>query len=106
MPRGDRMGPMGEGPRTGRGLGYCAGYDSAGYTRGFGNGYGNHFGQGYGYGRGRGFGRGFFGYNQPTSAPAPVENQTGIEGLKEEAKSLSNRLKTILDSIEQLSAKE
>jgi len=27
MPRGDRTGPMGARPRTGRGLGYCGGYD-------------------------------------------------------------------------------
>ncbi len=101
MPRGDRMGPMGAGPRTGRGLGYCAGYDSPGYTRGFGNGYG----QGFGYGRGRGFGRGFYGYNQPV-APAPVSQTENLDALKEEAKTLSSRLKSILDSIEKLSGKE
>ncbi|MCF7946089.1 MAG: DUF5320 domain-containing protein, partial [Spirochaetia bacterium] len=27
MPRGDRTGPDGMGPRTGRALGYCSGYD-------------------------------------------------------------------------------
>ena len=27
MPRGDRTGPMGAGPMTGRAAGYCAGYD-------------------------------------------------------------------------------
>ena len=26
MPAGDRTGPMGRGPMSGRGLGYCAGY--------------------------------------------------------------------------------
>jgi len=26
MPSGDRTGPAGQGPRTGRGLGYCNGY--------------------------------------------------------------------------------
>ncbi len=103
MPRGDRMGPMGAGPRTGRGLGYCAGYDTPGYTRGYGNG----FGQGLGYGRGRGFGRGYFGYNQPVApTAAPVAHPENLDGLKEEAKSLSSRLKSLLDTIEQLSSKE
>ena len=32
MPRGDRSGPMGMGPRTGRAAGYCAGYPTAGYA--------------------------------------------------------------------------
>ena len=47
MPRGDRSGPTGAGPMTGRGLGYCAGYPEPGYTA-----------EGYGMGRGpAGFGR-------------------------------------------------
>ncbi|GAB4335500.1 MAG: DUF5320 domain-containing protein [Candidatus Abyssubacteria bacterium] len=53
MPGGDRTGPMGLGPMTGRGAGYCAGFPTAGFMnpvpgRGF-----------WGGGRGRGFwGRG------------------------------------------------
>ena len=31
MPGGDRTGPMGSGPRTGRGMGVCAGFSSPGY---------------------------------------------------------------------------
>lgn len=31
MPRGDRTGPDGKGPKTGRGLGYCNGNEEAGY---------------------------------------------------------------------------
>ena len=34
MPRGDRTGPGGLGPMTGRGAGYCAGYDAPGYVSG------------------------------------------------------------------------
>ncbi len=54
MPRGDKRGPNGMGSLTGRGLGYCAGFDGPGFRsdsppRG---------GAGFGYGRGRGFGRG------------------------------------------------
>ena len=29
MPRGDGTGPMGMGPMTGRGMGYCTGYSSS-----------------------------------------------------------------------------
>lgn len=68
MPFGDRTGPLGLGPRTGRGLGYCSGYPYPGYMNpayprlglGLGRGYGRGlgFGFGRGYGRGAGFGRG------------------------------------------------
>lgn len=34
MPTGDRTGPMGEGPRTGRARGYCSGFDTPGYEDG------------------------------------------------------------------------
>ena len=50
MPWGDRTGPWGAGPMTGRGMGYCAGYAAPGYM---------NPGPGVGFGRGRGFGRGF-----------------------------------------------
>lgn len=32
MPRGDQTGPEGMGPRTGRGAGYCSGYEMPGYA--------------------------------------------------------------------------
>jgi len=60
MPRGDRTGPWGLGPRTGRAAGYCAGYPVPGFMNpipGFGRGYGRGRGRGYGRGYGRGFGR-------------------------------------------------
>jgi hypothetical protein len=57
MPGGDRTGPMGTGPMTGRGAGICAGYDVPGYdVPGYLN---SGFGCGFGHGRGRGLGRGF-----------------------------------------------
>jgi len=54
MPGGDRTGPMGAGPMTGRGAGMCAGYDVPGYMD-------PAFSRGSRGGRGRGFGRGFQG---------------------------------------------
>jgi len=52
MPRGDRTGPMGMGPMTGRGRGYCAGYDLPGYADPM-------PGRGFGFGRGGGWGGGW-----------------------------------------------
>ncbi|HPX26899.1 MAG TPA: DUF5320 domain-containing protein [Treponemataceae bacterium] len=69
MPRGDRTGPAGMGPMTGRGAGFCAGYGNAGYMnpegtynggRGLGRSLGRG-GRGFGGGLGRGLGRGFAG---------------------------------------------
>jgi hypothetical protein len=71
MPGGDRTGPWGAGPMTGRATGYCAGYSAPGYVnpvRGFGRGWGR------GYGRGRGFGRGRCAYPPVTLVP-PVNPQ-------------------------------
>lgn len=52
MPHGDQTGPMGQGPMTGRGMGYCAGYEQPGFA---------NPGPGFpGRGAGRGWGgRGF-----------------------------------------------
>jgi hypothetical protein len=84
MPAGDRTGPWGLGSRTGRGLGYCSGYQAPGYMAagpgmGFGRGYGRGLGFGRGPGRGLGFGRGrgfrrfgagrFWGYPIPPDVP-------------------------------------
>jgi len=55
MPGGDRTGPMGLGPMTGRAAGLCAGYPAPGYmSSGFGRG---SYGRGRGFGRGGGWGR-------------------------------------------------
>jgi hypothetical protein len=58
MPGFDRTGPLGGGPRTGGGFGYCGPYAGAESYRGIG--FGGNFGRGRRYRRysGRGFGRG------------------------------------------------
>lgn len=71
MPLGDRTGPAGFGPMTGRAAGYCAGYPVPGYAnpvpgRGFGRGRGFYW---YGWGRGRAGGRGFRGMYRITGMP-------------------------------------
>jgi len=55
MPGGDRTGPLGQGPGTGRSLGSCSGFDTPGYTKGLGRRMGRRFGFGRGFGRRRGF---------------------------------------------------
>lgn len=84
MPAGDRTGPWGAGPRTGRGFGYCSGYGVPGYMNagpgmGFGRGFGRGLGLGRGFGHGPGMGRGrrfphpgawgFWGYPYPVARP-------------------------------------
>ena len=53
MPRYNGTGPRGQGPLSGRGMGYCAqravGYYGRGYGRGIGCGMGRGFGRGLGY---------------------------------------------------------
>lgn len=64
MPGGDRTGPGGFGPMTGRAAGYCAGYGMPGYANPtLGRGYGG-WGRGYGgWGGGyRGWGGGGWGH--------------------------------------------
>ncbi len=77
MPGGDRTGPNGAGPMTGRAAGYCAGYAVPGYENPA-CGYGRRGGRrGYGRGRGRGFGRGWYG-NPPVTVVPPVPQQAYV----------------------------
>jgi hypothetical protein len=95
MAQGDKTGPMGQGPMTGRGLGYCAGYDSPGFTRGFGGGGGRGQGRGFGGGRvqrrgfGRSRGRGFgLGVNPQLNPQFSGSNNNEISSLKAQAEAL------------------
>ena len=58
MPCNDRTGPMGDGPKTGRGTGPCGGGKGRGAGQGMGRGAGRGMGQGMGRGAGRGMGLG------------------------------------------------
>jgi len=109
MPGGDKTGPWGFGPRTGRAVGYCAGfnvpgYANPGYGRGFGRGGGRGFGRGF-RGRGRGFwGRGVYPYPAPyypEAYPEPSKEEEKayledmVEGLEEEIKTIQGRLQEL-----------
>ena len=92
MPLGDRTGPSGAGPMTGRGAGTCAGYNTPGYITG-GGGFGR--GMGRGMGMGRGFGRGF-------GFPAPIPAQTPVTPVAQANQADTiNALKTQMDLIQQ-----
>lgn len=111
MPFGDRTGPAGLGPMTGRRAGYCAGFQSPGtmnpYPAGGGRGYGRGwFGRGCGwYGRGRGW-RNYdslsgqsgvmgFGYGR-----IPVEQKYTQRDEMKDLKSQADYLKQQLNDIE------
>lgn len=102
MPRGDRTGPLSEGPTTGRGMGYCTGNNHPGFDNPRsigGRGYGRRFQGGMGYGRGAGFGfrHGYGSYNPGNIADVSektlLENETRI--LKDQLSALEDRLSNI-----------
>jgi hypothetical protein len=99
MPRGDRSGPSGEGPKTGRGMGYCTGNEHPGYMNTFSNrgrGYGRGFHGGFGYGQGAGFGFRYGSGNYYQGGVADVSEKTLIENeiriLKDQMSALEERL--------------
>ena len=111
MPGGNRRGPLGDGPQTGRGLGYCAGYDEPRYTDtqaapGSGRGF-RWGGRGRGAGRGRGrrnrfntgFGpeRGSRAFTAQTLSP-----EQEAEALKAQATELQGALQDIQKRLDQL----
>jgi len=105
MPRGNGTGPMGAGPMTGRGTGYCA---VAVATPGFANqagygGLGRGMGRGAG-GRGRGMGFGFRNrfYAPETMQVQPINADQEKEYLANEAKALENDLEAIKNRLDEL----
>ena len=118
MPGGDRTGPWGLGPMTGRAAGYCAGYSVPGYMnpipgRGWGRGY---FGRGRGWrnwywatglpGWARaGYGYPAFGSRAYPYAPAPTPEEEA-EALKQQAELLRQTLEDIQNRISALEKAE
>ncbi|MFO7937538.1 MAG: DUF5320 domain-containing protein [Kiritimatiellia bacterium] len=107
MPGGDRTGPAGAGPMTGRSAGFCAGNSVPGFMSGgfgFGAG-GGGFGRGRSFprGGGRGFGRGYFGgfggaYGYPANVPAVNEKDAlsgHAEALQKELDAVKERLASL-----------
>jgi hypothetical protein len=120
MPGGDRTGPAGMGPMTGRAAGLCAGYPAPGYMNPVG---GRGFG---GFGRGGGWGRrnwfyatGLTGwqraaYGDPAYAGAvpygvpygpTVTKQEELDGLKGQAEYLEDSLEGIKKRMAEIEGK-
>jgi hypothetical protein len=98
MPQGDRTGPNGAGPMTGRAMGFCAGFNSPGFMNS-------------GFGRGLGRGRGFA-WRARAIQPMPAQQiqphvitekqekemlEADLKDLKEEVREIEKRLKEIKD---------
>ena len=123
MPGGDRTGPAGAGPMTGRAAGFCAGYPVPGYMnpvggRGF-------WGRGGGRGAGRGFRHWYYatgvpgwargGYGYPAGGwgilpyagyPTPVAPEQEISALKGQAQALQSALDGVRSRIAELESEK
>lgn len=112
MPFGDRTGPLGIGPRTGRGAGYCSGFDMPGYAnpvsrRGWGG-----FSRSWGRGRGwrhwycatglSGWARARYGYRPFWGYPYASTAKEEIDILREEAEFLKKELEEVQNRINTL----
>ena len=111
MPGFDGTGPMGMGPRTGGGWGYCSpgtgaayGY-GAGFARGVGRGgipWGGGRGRAWGGGRGRGW---YAGYAPvPGAAPfvAPQDPRAEVEFLRSQSTAMEQEIQRMRARIEEL----
>ncbi len=135
MPAGDRTGPLGQGPGTGRASGFCYGFENPGYMtgpgkridrgfssirggahryRGCGCGRGGGFGSGGGFARGGGFGSGRGlspDYHPRSNMPGyPWTSSLSREGelgiLKSQAEALKRSQKEIERRIGELGKEE
>lgn len=90
MPGGDRTGPNGQGPMTGRRMGCCTGNnpDFPTHVRGLG------LGRGMRAGFGRGFRRGF--------APTETENYSQKANLKAELENLKAQMEFLENELKKL----
>lgn len=101
MPLGDRTGPQGLGPRTGRGGGFCAGFGGPGSVNpGFGRGHGGRGWRNWFHTTGlTGWQRAFRG--EPQTFATPPRDQ-GLGALKAQARRLESALGEIRRRIEAL----
>jgi len=125
MPGGDRTGPAGMGPMTGRAAGFCAGYSVPGYMNPVGG--RGYWGWGRGGGRGRrnwfyatglpGWARAGYGWpawggavNPYTYGGAPfapgLTSQQELDGLKGQAEYLEDSLDGIKKRIDELESQK
>lgn len=102
MPGGDKTGPMGLGPMTGRAAGFCAGYGVQGHANCAGA--RGCFGVGRGMGRRQNARRRNFNYPVWQNAPLYTQPnpQQELTALKEQAEFTQNSLQEINQRISEL----
>jgi len=95
MPRGDGTGPMGCGRMTGRGMGYCAGFDNPGYMNA-GRPGGRMRARGFGFPRGLG---GAWNMSEQTSIPdEELSFNKRVSVLETKMDEIANMLREIKES--------
>ncbi|MFC1669580.1 DUF5320 domain-containing protein [Spirochaetota bacterium] len=92
MPGGDKRGPLGQGPITGRKAGYCTGHHSPGFTKQGGNAYG---GRGFLSGTGRRMGN----RNIYRETGQPGWRRNNITQFKQTDNDNKNHLKDWIESL-------
>ncbi|HKL67859.1 MAG TPA: DUF5320 domain-containing protein [Bacteroidales bacterium] len=103
MPGGDKTGPIGAGPMTGRRLGFCVGNTEPGAFYGRGYGMGRGPGMGFRHGMRGGFGRRFAWQSEPVPSyeNEMMNDRTFLEreigGLKDQLSFLENKLSKLDD---------
>ena len=94
MPGGDRTGPLGDGPMTGKRMGYCVSIENITFPIGYGRGMRRR--NRFSGSRGSGFGfRGGFGFQQKNieDEKSAIENEMKV--LKEQLSYLEKRMEEI-----------
>ena len=95
MPNGDRTGPDGRGPMTGRGMGYCNGFQTPGFMNsGFGRGFRRGFGRRWSQ-RFSGVEPSFFRPAQPTKEEEVKMLETELKNINEDKQAIEKRLKEL-----------
>ena len=90
MPGGDLTGPLGEGPMTGRQLGYGAGFNSPGFMQRF----------GFGRGRGRGFG---FRDRNLNFHQDIIPSETELNNINNDLSILKKNLNSLIEKFNEIS---
>ena len=114
MPGGDRTGPTGMGPMTGRAAGYCAGLPTPGFINAPG---GRGFGGGGRGRRNRFYATGLTGRQRaaagmpafgaaPLGDPAAVSKEQELNLLKQQAQIIEQQMKQLQERIQQLQTEE
>ena len=118
MPGFDRTGPLGQGPRTGGGFGYCdptaESYYGQSVVYGVGRGgIPRGGGRGFAFGSGRGRGRRFGGvapvapvYYPAPAAPVQMAPDQELALLKEQSQAMQNQLNQINERIAELTTEQ